>query len=60
MYKKTLVLALGFFISFASLSQKKEVNKWDVNNPHEDWKYKNFNLKTDEGKIGRASCRERV
>jgi len=49
MYKKTLVLALGFFISFASLSQKKEVNKWDVNNPHEDWKYKNFNLKTDEG-----------
>ena len=49
----------NFFIIFAlisfsnlTFSQKEktiESKKWDVNNPHKDWNYKNFNLKTDEG-----------
>ncbi len=49
MYKKVLLLALGFFISLASFTQKKDSKKWDVNNPHKDWTYKTFSLKTDEG-----------
>ena len=49
----------NFFIIFAlisfsnlTFSQKEKATKskkWDVNNPHKDWNYKNFNLKTDEG-----------
>ena len=49
----------NFFIIFAlisfsnlTFSQKEKTiksKKWDVNNPHKDWNYKNFNLKTDEG-----------
>ena len=51
MRKFFIIFAL---ISFSNLtfSQKEktiESKKWDVNNPHKDWNYKNFNLKTDEG-----------
>jgi len=44
------ILALITIISFSlnSFSQKKDT-KWDVSNPHEDWKYTSFNLKTNEG-----------
>ncbi len=49
--KKKLLLAF-FCISFCAFSQKKEDNtskKWDVNNPHKDWKYNTFKLNTNEG-----------
>jgi hypothetical protein len=44
-----LLCALLFSFSFNGFSQKKDKKKWDVNNPHQDWKYKTFNLQTDEG-----------
>jgi len=50
--RKILVLLLAFSISMVSFSQKKTAKKntkWDVNNPHKDWKYTSFNLNTDEG-----------
>jgi len=50
--RKILVLLLIFSISFVSFSQKKTTKKspkWDVNNPHKDWKYNSFNLNTNEG-----------
>ena len=52
MIRKILLFVLIFSFSNTVFSQKKEEKKkatWDVNNPHQDWKYKNFNLKTDEG-----------
>lgn len=52
MSKKFLFLLIGFTISFVGYGQKKSAKenlKWDVNNPHPDWKYKTFNLNTDEG-----------
>ena len=51
MRKIHLILVLCLF-SLSVLSQKKETKnskKWDVNNPHKDWKYNTFNLKTTEG-----------
>jgi len=50
--RKILVLLLTFSISLVSFAQKKTVKKstkWDVNNPHKDWKYNSFNLNTNEG-----------
>ena len=49
--RKLLIFTLLFSFSIGVFSQKKEAQKkgWDVNNPHKDWKYKSFNLKTDEG-----------
>ncbi|WP_353778054.1 amidohydrolase family protein [Winogradskyella sp. 3972H.M.0a.05] len=46
-----LFLAL-VLLSPSIIAQKKDDDKkdtWDVNNPHEDWTYKTFNLNTDEG-----------
>ena len=50
--RKILVLLLTFSISFVSFAQKKTAKKstkWDVNNPHKDWKYNSFTLNTNEG-----------
>ncbi|MDP5106551.1 MAG: amidohydrolase family protein [Polaribacter sp.] len=47
MYKKILLLLL-LSISITIISQEKEP-KWDVNNPHKDWKYNSFKLNTTEG-----------
>ncbi|MEQ6123110.1 amidohydrolase family protein [Pseudotenacibaculum sp. MALMAid0570] len=52
MLRKLLIAILIFSFSFTTIAQKKNDTKkkgWDVNNPHKDWKYKSFNLKTDEG-----------
>lgn len=52
MLRKLFVLSLAISFSFPAFAQKKKDSKkktWDVNNPHKDWKYKSFNLKTDEG-----------
>ena len=50
--RKILVLLLTLSISFVSFAQKKTAKKstkWDVNNPHKDWKYNSFTLNTNEG-----------
>ncbi len=50
--RKLLILTLIISFSIPTFSQKKKekkATKWDVNNPHKDWKYKTFNLKTNEG-----------
>jgi len=50
--RKFLLFAIIFSFSISVFAQKKDEKKktkWDVNNPHKDWKYKSFNLKTDEG-----------
>ncbi len=50
--RKILVLLLTFSFSFVSFAQKKTAKKstkWDVNNPHKDWKYNSFTLNTTEG-----------
>jgi Tol biopolymer transport system component/imidazolonepropionase-like amidohydrolase len=50
--RKILVLLAIFSITFVSFAQKKTAKKskkWDVNNPHKDWKYNSFNLNTNEG-----------
>ena len=49
---KTFVFFIIFSISFVSFSQKKTAKqdtKWDINNPHKDWKYNAFKLNTTEG-----------
>lgn len=50
MYKK-LVLLLCLAVSIQINAQKKEESpkKWDVNNPHKEWKYNTFKLNTTEG-----------
>lgn len=50
--RKILLLVLTITFSFTAFSQKKSAKKstkWNVNNPHKDWKYKSFNLNTNEG-----------
>ena len=50
--RKILLIVLALTFSMTSFSQKKSAKKstkWDVNNPHKDWKYKSFNLNTNEG-----------
>lgn len=50
--RKILLIVLALTFSMTSFAQKKSVKKstkWDVNNPHKDWKYKSFNLNTTEG-----------
>ncbi len=48
--QKSLFLFLSFLIYFQTFAQKTDrANSWDVNNPHKDWKYKNFKLSTNEG-----------
>lgn len=49
MKRLVLTAVLISCFSFLAFSQKKDTKKWDVNNPHKDWKYKTFNLQTDEG-----------
>ena len=46
--RKILVLITIITFSLNSFSQKK-ATKWDVNNPHKDWKYNTFKLNTNEG-----------
>lgn len=46
--RKFLLLIFIYSYSLISFSQEKIV-KWDVNNPHKDWKYTTFNLNTNEG-----------
>ncbi|SEE21315.1 amidohydrolase family protein [Polaribacter dokdonensis] len=50
MYTKIL-LALFMMLSLQTFAQKEreKSKKWDVNNPHKEWSYKTFQLKTDEG-----------
>ena len=50
MYTKIL-LALFTILSLQTFAQKEgeKSKKWDVNNPHKEWSYKTFQLKTDEG-----------
>lgn len=52
MLRKLLILTLVISFSIPTFAQKKgetKKTKWDVNNPHKDWKYTTFNLNTDEG-----------
>jgi len=49
MIRKILLLVLTVSFSLTSFSQEKKAAKWDVNNPHKDWKYNSFNLNTNEG-----------
>ncbi len=46
---QSAALSILFFISISISAQNKVTKKWDVNNPHPDWKYKTFQLDTDEG-----------
>ena len=46
--RKILTLIAIISFSLQTFSQKK-ATKWDVNNPHKDWKYTSFNLSTNEG-----------
>lgn len=46
--RKILVIITIITFSLSSFSQKK-ATKWDVNNPHKDWKYNTFKLNTNEG-----------
>ena len=48
---KNLFLLLLLSISININAQKKEdkPKKWDVNNPHENWRYNSFQLNTTEG-----------
>ena len=48
---KKLILLLLLSISIQINAQKKqeEPTKWDINNPHKDWKYNSFKLNTTEG-----------
>lgn len=46
--RKILTLIAIISFSLQTFSQKK-ATKWDVNNPHKDWKYTSFNLNTNEG-----------
>jgi len=48
---KRIILLLLLSISIQINAQKKqqEPTKWDVNNPHKDWKYNSFKLNTTEG-----------
>ncbi|WP_435415483.1 amidohydrolase family protein [Polaribacter aestuariivivens] len=45
--KKHLYILLFAISSIVIAQEKKE--KWNVNNPHENWLYNSFNLSTDEG-----------
>lgn len=50
--RKILLLVLTITFSLTAFSQKKlakKSTKWNVNNPHKDWKYTSFNLNTNEG-----------
>lgn len=49
---RNIYILILLFVSATLFPQKKdqkEKAKWDVNNPHKDWKYKTFNLQTNEG-----------
>jgi len=50
--RKILLVLIAFTLSLTSFSQKKTTKKstkWNVNNPHKDWKYNSFTLNTSEG-----------
>jgi len=50
MCKKTiLLLLLSISIQISAQKATEEPTKWDVNNPHKDWKYNSFKLNTNEG-----------
>ena len=46
--KQTTLLIILLLVIQSFWAQQKN-KKWDVNNPHKDWKYKNFTLDTNEG-----------
>ena len=50
--RKILSLVFVFTFTLTTFSQKKSTKKsakWNVNNPHKDWKYNTFNLNINEG-----------
>ncbi|PQJ82663.1 amidohydrolase family protein [Polaribacter glomeratus] len=50
MFKRiTLLLILTISIQISAQKKQEEPTKWDVNNPHKDWKYNSFKLNTNEG-----------
>ncbi len=50
MYRKIFLLVLlSISININSQETKEKPKKWDVNNPHEDWRYNTFQLNTIEG-----------
>ena len=50
MFRKIiLLLLLSVSIQINSQDKKEKPKKWDVNNPHEDWRYNTFQLNTSEG-----------
>ncbi|MGJ8745278.1 amidohydrolase family protein [Polaribacter sp.] len=44
-----LLLMLSFSMNLSSQENTDKPEKWDVNNPHKDWKYNSFKLNTTEG-----------
>ncbi len=44
-----LIVSLNVVFGYSQKKKADKPKKWDVNNPHKDWKYKSFNLQTDEG-----------
>lgn len=44
-----LLLFLSIFIQINAQKKEEKPKKWDVNNPHEDWRYNTFQLNTTEG-----------
>lgn len=50
MFKRIiLLLILSISIQISAQKKQEEPAKWDVNNPHKDWKYNSFKLNTNEG-----------
>ena len=50
MFKRIiLLLILSISIQISAQKKQEEPTKWDVNNPHKDWKYNSFKLNTTEG-----------
>ena len=50
MFKRIiLLLILSISIQISAQKKQEEPIKWDVNNPHKDWKYNSFKLNTTEG-----------
>jgi imidazolonepropionase-like amidohydrolase/Tol biopolymer transport system component len=47
--KIILLLLLSISIQISAQKATEEPTKWDVNNPHKDWKYNSFKLNTNEG-----------
>lgn len=44
-----LLVILSISLQITSQEKKEKPKKWDVNNPHENWRYNTFQLNTTEG-----------